>query len=376
MFITSDVWHCYKCLSPNQHGMGEISTCIKVGIESRQTTMRTRKTTKGTRAKLSASVADLGSVMRLNFLNYNSLSFSFILDEFLQLEKTPIAYPIIKSFSSSLFSYSFEIFHHNLVSFERGNNLFADIVINPRHITSFSSRELFEKPLTGTSAFGLKNRTQISEFSFDLLDFGRFEKLAVGSDCQVVYSEVNAKNKVLRSIVNDIDLFGECEQEKSPAFSVHSQMAFADFPREIFPITFRNIELEFLPCLEQSQDENISFEIGISWKIISNRSLFDNGFCFGFFDDSASLCNAGDCKLRRQNFPQSQINKRMQFNIIPYLFTPSDINTNLQSFGISLDSLDYLGSCTNFDFSYCDASHRGCEERTVYKPFGGWYNVV
>jgi len=87
--------------------------------------MGTRKTTRQTRTKLTASMADLRSVVRLNPNNFDSFSFSFVLDKALQLEETPIANPIVHSLSSPLFSYTFEVFHYNLVSIEIGNNVFT-----------------------------------------------------------------------------------------------------------------------------------------------------------------------------------------------------------------------------------------------------------
>ena len=57
-----------------------------------------RKTTFGTRTKLTTPVADLGSIVRFNSIDNNSISFSFILDKRLQLIETPITnYPIINN---------------------------------------------------------------------------------------------------------------------------------------------------------------------------------------------------------------------------------------------------------------------------------------
>ena len=145
-----------------------------------------RKATFGTRTKLTASVADLGSVVRLNSLNYNSISFSFVLNETLQLVETPITDPIVHSFTTPLLSYAFEVFHNDLVSIKAGNNLFTDVMIHPSHVAVFSSRKLFEKPYGTPSAFGLKFTTQEPKPSFSLLNLSGIEKMAVRSDCQVI----------------------------------------------------------------------------------------------------------------------------------------------------------------------------------------------
>src|SRR3990167_3328334 len=158
--------------------------------------MGTGKTTRQSGTKLTASMAHFGSICRFNPDKFNAFSFSFVLDKTLQLEETPITNPIVHSPASPLFPYSLEVFHHNPVSVKLGNNLLADVVVYPLHPTVFSPRELLEKPFAGTSAFALEFASQIFEFSFDLLDFSGIKKLAVGSDCQVIDSDINAKNSV------------------------------------------------------------------------------------------------------------------------------------------------------------------------------------
>src|SRR4030065_2050546 len=179
------------------------------------------KISRGTRTECSTFGTDLGSVVRLNPDNFNSFSFSFVLDETLQLIETPITNPIVHSLSSSLFSDTFEVFHDYLVSVEFGNNVFTDVMINPSHPTSFLSRDFAKQSLTGFCAFGLENRTQMFEFSFDLLDFGRIIKLAIRSDCQVVYSEVNAKNLILQVRTFGSNLFRECEQKETSSLYIN-----------------------------------------------------------------------------------------------------------------------------------------------------------
>ena len=223
-------------------------------------------------------MADLGSVVRLDSNNIDSFSFGFVLDEELHLVKAPIANPIVHSPSSVLLSYPFEVFHHNLVSIEAGNNLLAYVMVNPSHVTSFSSRQLLEKPLAGTSAFSLENRTQIPELPLDLLDFGRIVKPVVRSDSQIVYSEINAKNSSLRATVHlrGINLFRECKDKETSAFFIQSQKAFSNIPTEIFFVASRNVKPELLPTIEQSKNENVSFEVSTSWEVISYRSSLDN----------------------------------------------------------------------------------------------------
>jgi hypothetical protein len=108
-------------------------------------TRMARKTTFGTRTQLTASVADLGSVVRSNLLKDNTFAFSFVLDETLQLEETPITENPIHLPPPSLFSDAFKVFHHNLVSIEIGNNVFAYVVVTPSHKPSLFSRDFLEQ---------------------------------------------------------------------------------------------------------------------------------------------------------------------------------------------------------------------------------------
>jgi hypothetical protein len=223
------------------------------------------KISKRTRTECSTFGTDLGSIVRFNLNHFNSISFSFILDEALQLKETPVANPIVHSLSSPLFTDTFEVFHDYLISIEFGNNVFADVMINPSHVTSFSSANLPKKTLGGKSAFCLKNRTQVFELSFDLLDFAGIIKLAIRSDCQVVYSEVDTKNSILDIRAIDSNLFRECEQEETSAFFINSKQTFTNIPTEIIFITSRNVELELLSAIEQSKNENFSLDVSTSW---------------------------------------------------------------------------------------------------------------
>jgi hypothetical protein len=330
------------------------------------------KISRGTRTKCSAFGTYLGSIVRLNSDNFNAFSFSFVLDKTLQLKETPIANPIVHSLSSSLFSDTFEVFHDYLVSVEFGNNVFTDVMINPSHPTSFLSRDFAKQSLTGFCAFGLKNRTQVFEFSFALLDFGRIIKLAVGSDCQVIYSEVNAENLILQVRRFGSNLFRECEQKETSAFCVNSQQAFIDFPvSEVIPIDRRDVKVEGFSFMYCPDSQDIAFEIGTSGEIISNRCSLDNWFGFSFLDKSTGLTYASDSKLRRQSLSDVFVDKMMQLDVIPDFVLPCNINTELQGFGVCFDSSNYFSGCGNLDFSCCSDLHNGKENSGLYKLFGG-----
>ena len=336
--------------------------------------MRTGKTTIGTRTNLTTFMADLGSIVGLDLNNFNSFHSSFVLDETLQLIETPVTTPIVNFLSSSLLPYAFEVFHNNLVSIKVGNNIFTNVVVNPLHPTSFSSREFFKQSLTGTSAFRLKFTTQILEFPFDLLDFSRIIKPAIGSDSKVVYSEVNAQNNVLRTTVllNGSNFFRECEQEETPAFFIHPQKAFANFPTEIILVTGRDFDVKLLPTFKQSQDKNISFDVSTPWEVVPDRSSFDNWFGFSLLDHTTSLSHTSDCYLRREFelLSDVMIDGIMELEVLRNLMIPSIVDAELKGFGVSLDSSNYLFSWIDSNLCSYSCSHNKEKDELIYKAFG------
>ena len=335
--------------------------------------MGTRETTFGTRTELTTSMADLGSVVGSGSDYFNPSSFSFILDKALQLEEAPVVQYPVESSALPLSPYSFEVFHHNLVSIKLGNNVFAYGMIHPSHKPLLFPRD-FCQQYSGTScAFSLKLRTQISELPFDFLDFNRIIKPAIRSDSEVIYSDINAQNNVLRTVVllNGIDIFGESEEKETSAFFIHPKQTLTNFPVKVLPITFRDIQLETLSNLKQSENKDIAFQIGVSWKVILDRSSLNNGLCLGSFDHPTGLFNTSYSELRWQGLSKMLIDKRMEFNVIFDFAFPCLIDTELERFGISLDSPDYFRGCYDFDFCSCNSSHNGYKSSDVYKAFGG-----
>ena len=340
-----------------------------------QTTTNTGKATKGTGTQLPAFMADLGGVVRFNPIHANSFSFGFVLDKVLELMKTPIAQYPVKSPALPLLPDVLKVFHNNFVSAEVGNNVFAYVVVYPCHKTSFSPRNLPEKPSGSESAFMLEFCSYELEPLFDLLDFGRIIKPAIRCDGKVVYSEVNAQNNVLRSVVllSSSNLFREYKQEETSPSLVNAQEAFLDSPAKIVPVAVRNIKFELFSLVKRSDNKCVSFQIGTSWEVIPNRSPFDDGFCLGFFDHAAGLPHAGNCQLGWQfvTVPEYAVDFIVELNVIFNLMFPGIINRELQGFGVSFDSSDYLWSGINTNFSSNYASHMSCKTEPVFKLYGG-----
>ena len=334
--------------------------------------MQTRKVMFGTRTEFSTTGTDLGSIVRFNPINNNSFSFSFVLDEALQLEETPITKNPVHLFSFSLFPDAFQVFHHNLVSIEIGNNVFTNVVIVPSHKPSLFPRDFFKQSSRTSCAFGLKFTTQIFELPFDLFDFSRIIKPAVRTDGKVVYSKVNAQNNVLRTTVllSGSNLFRECEQEKTSTFFINPKQTFFNIPTKIFFVAVRDGKWDFDSAFNSCQTQDIVFEGSRTREIISHTYSIDGWFGFSFFDHTTSLFDTSDSELALQsNISEVWVNKRMEFDIVSDMFIPSSINTELQSFTIYTESFDYFRSC--FDSNLCSdsCSHIDIKEEQVFKCF-------
>ena len=333
--------------------------------------MQTRKTTIGTRTKMTALMANLRGVVRSYSLNSNSISFSFVLDKTLQLVETPVANPIVHNPSSSLFPYTFKVFHHNLVSVKLGNNVFAYIVVNPSHITSFSSANLPKKTLGGKSAFGLQFTTQIFELPFNLLDFSRIIKPAVRTDGEVVYSEVNAQNTVLRTnvLLNDSNLFRESKEKETSTFFIHPKQAFNNLPTEILFVAGRNVQIELLPNFEKSQNQCVAFDISTSGEVIPNTCSVYDWLGFSLLNHSTSLSHTSYCYLGREleSLPNLTIDSIMQFKVLSNFVFPSIVDAELQSLSICFDGGNYLFGWIDSNLCSDIRSHNKVEDRQVYK---------
>lgn len=328
------------------------------------------KKSEGTNANLLALGTDLGSKIRINFNNFNSFPFCLVTDKVLQLEETPIMQNFIEPFSFSLLPNPFKIFHNYSVSIS-ANNLFAYVVVYPSHKTSFFARDFFEQSSGRFSAFGLKFRTQISEFSFNLLYLTTSEKSFIRANSNVINSQINSNFGI---ILPDGKIFFKDKHKESPAFSVNFQETFRNIPiSEIFNIAIRNFDLKLLPSFDCGNAQNIIFERGISWKVIADSTSINDRFAFCLFDNPTGLFNAGNRKLaRKSDRLQMPVNKGMEFNIIPDFIMPSNVNAELQSFFIELQSLDYFRSCANLDFS-CYINHFAVEkEQNIYKSNEDW----
>ena len=342
--------------------------------------MANKRTTR-TRTKLSTFGTDLGSVVRSNLNKFNPLPFSFVLDETLQLEETPITYPIVHSPSEISSSNPFEIFHYNLATIKIINNLFADFMICPSHEPLLSSRDFFQQSLGRPCAFALEFTSQEFEFPFNLFDFRGVEELSIRSDSKIINPQVHTESSVRTR--TDGAFLGECEQEEAFAFGINSQKAFINFPTEIVFETFRNSERNFNSSFDCGDAQDIILEREASWRVVPNRAEFNYWLTLGFLNKPTGLFNTRYSELRGQTeSSQFGVNKGMKFNIIPNLHLPSFVNTELHSSLIDNNSINNFLSWFNSNLSCCSGSHNNYKEldylnlmEGIFPPTHEWAGI-
>src|SRR3989344_3707110 len=310
--------------------------------------MDTNKKTFGTRTKISTLRASLGCMERINFNYFNPFSDCFITNKTLQLEEAPITQPVVHSFTLSQFSNSFKVLNHNGMSIKAIHDLLANVVIAPSHKPFFSSRDAFQKPSAGTSAFTLKLGSQSFEFEFLLFDLFGIKELLVRSYSNIIYSDINAKNSVLEVRAFSIDISGECEQEEASAFFINSQKAFINLPSEVFFVAIWDSEMNFDSPFDCGNAQDVILHRDASGEIISHRTELNDWLSLSLLNNPTGLFYAGNSKLRRQtSLSEGLIGKGMELNIIGDSSSPSLINTELQSLMVDFESSNNLGSYFN-----------------------------
>jgi hypothetical protein len=321
-----------------------------------------------TSAKPATLMANLRSVIRLDLPERDTKPFCLVFDEGLQLIERPVAYPVIHPLASPLLPYPFKVLHVDAVTCNQSTDyLLADVMIDPSHITSFSAFDCSEQSLCASSAFGLKNRTQMPELALHLLGFRGVEEPAVRADGKVVYSEVNAKNTTLQVRDFDIDLFGKHEQEIASAFLVHPQQALSEFPAKILLEMSREFDSNILPPCKSAQIEDTTIKRGRAWEVVSDARSCDGWLGLCFLHNTTGLLDACDSQLSGQGLSQASIDKRMQLDVVLDAMLPSNIHTMLQASSICRDSLNYLWICSDFDFSCCTNLHSVGDATIVFK---------
>lgn len=309
------------------------------------------------------------SVLRVDIDNSTTFPYSFVFDKTLELSERPLMHPFVVSYTVPDVTY---IFHNNSASLSHFiHNLSRDIVINPNHEPSPSARQLFKFSFGRFSAFGLELANQLVSSYSQLLDSFP-EESVVGCNSESVYSNINSKNYVMEARVFRIDVFRECEEKETLAFFINFEQAFFNVPSKVFFVTIRDGEWNFNSAFDSSQAQDIVFDGCGTRKIISHAYSLYDGFAFGSFNHTTGLFNTRNSKLSLQAYTfELFVNKWLEFDIVPYLFIPSSINTQLQTFFINAKGFNNLWQCFDFDFSGGSCFHSNIDAQYIFKTNGG-----
>jgi hypothetical protein len=159
--------------------------------------------------------------------------------------------------------------------------------------------------------------------------------------------------------VNDINVGAENEHKECSVESINHQQTFTDFPIfEIDLITFRNRNIEFSSSFDCRNTQDIILEGSRTREIVSHRSSVDNGLGFSLLNHSTCLFDTSNSELAWQShLSDVEVNKRMEFDIIPDLQFPSCIYTELQGFRVNINSFSNFNRTFNFNLSTCPSQH-------------------
>jgi len=306
--------------------------------------------------KAQTPATSLASISRVNQKDITSFQPGFISYKLSKLIITPIIQPISLFFTNSTSSNAFNIFHNNGISYiNRGNYYLADFMITLSHKTSFSSRNLLQEFSARASAFRLQSRPQISEFGFNMLNLVGIEEIFIGSNCNIIYSDIYSK-KVIR-IIRNSNIPGKSNMQKHPIKSFiinnsHSLIA----PIKIFPIIFRNVYWNIYSLFRHSYSYFIKRKIKSSSIKIKGHNFFKNWFrtfiSFNRFQSLRSYSNSINNILRRKiKFISGfVINKMMKLVSITYIMLKAKIRNISNGFRILFHSINNKLITRHFKF--------------------------
>lgn len=266
----------------------------------------------------STGTTGLGSHIRVNLSDHDTLDSSFVADELLQLEETPAMQPSVQSLSPSLSSFpdAFKIFQDNMVSTGTINDSFADIVVDPGHVTFLPTRDLLQESLGGLCAFSLELMPQFLKLHQPCLV--TFEYPTVTTDGQVVYSEVDP-NFLVATRSNGSGLSGERNVCKESTFAVCDKLKILIAPVEIFPVIHRNFNWDIFPLPgSERSNPNVAAIESKQVTVESDRAGFHHRFDLEL-SGSQVLSSNTDCttsEIGSQPLSQVPVNQLMQIETV------------------------------------------------------------
>lgn len=180
-----------------------------------------------------------------NLLTY---IFGFIPDKLFQfIERPVVQFPVelgSTSFLHADFRQIFECEH----GIRELNNMLRDTMVSISHKPSFSTRQLPQFAGAGSSAFGLEFGSEMGAFATDILYSRRIKKCVVGTDSDVDNPPVNSKNRLFRDYLWRIG-FKLTMQVEPIGVLAKGQGRGLDFPRQVSPVIFRDVEHDLNPTI-------------------------------------------------------------------------------------------------------------------------------
>jgi len=316
----------------------DIPCSVDVGVDGMSTSLTLKEPRMSDSISVVTSITFFRCVSRINIDNSDSLSKSLIFNKVLKLSKSPLVNPLIVSSGDSN---STQIFHNNNISFfEGGNNRSTNVMVCPSH-KPFPSSGKFLQLLSGTScAFGLEFANKSVSFFPQGFNFVTIKNIP-GSDCKIINPQVHPKN--FGMLVRSFGIFlGECKSEISFIIGLGEQ-TLDDIPIfKIMQSVFGDSNRNFNSSINCRDTQNIIFKRETSWSIISDRSVFNQGFSFGFLQNPTSHFNTRSRKLsRKSEISQFRIDKRVKFNIVFNSQIPTIFNTILKSLFVKVNSIHH-----------------------------------
>ena len=335
--------------------------------------MRADKKTFGTGTKRTTSAADLAGLEWANFNHINPFLYCFIADEVLQLKEVPAIQPEVESPALSHSSYSFKVLNHNSSCVAVIDDLFADYMVPVSLETSLPARDLFEQFPARTSAFALEPCSQSLEFKSIRSYFSSAKELPLACYCNMVYSYINTKKSVARSL--DVYISGKCNVQEHSVMFINSNSHSLPIPIKILPVIFRNFNRNINPAFNSGQSHFVKAEIESPLVKVKRHKLFENRLAsFVGFDGFEGLRSYPICiydKLRRQ------IELVSCFIIAKMVKLVSVCNISLKSFISDIkDSFGVLFHSCKKQFIYrypnldcCNRFHTDFKTIKIYKSF-------
>src|SRR3989344_5156621 len=240
------------------------------------TTTKTMETgTLPDSVKASAFGTPLRGISWINQDNSISIKSGFVFNKSLQLIKAPTIKPVSLFSTNSATPNTFYVFHNYCISrINRVYNGLTDFVIALSHKTFLFSRYLLQKFSRTSSAFRLQSAPQIFILGFNVFSLLGIKKLLVGSNCNVVYSNIYPKKSV-RTLRNS-NFSRKCNMQKHPVKFVYSNLHSLIIPIKILPVIFRNIYWDVFSSIKSGYPDFIKTKskgssIKIKWyKFLKN----------------------------------------------------------------------------------------------------------